>query len=155
MFKLTVERHIFIVYCKYTVVKTEFLFVMHPIILNILSRFLTKQQMRYIDRNPSKVRASAGGLIQFGVITLFILLIGFYVYGAYTLLIIFNLSVVLGYFWLIHHKTFNSQDAKNRPEAYDHVAGMGFAATYGLAFFVVFILVLVLSIAYVHGVVYE
>lgn len=127
---------------------------MHPILVNILSRFLTKQQMRYIERNPEKVKDSAGGLVKFGASIFFILLIEFFAYGTYTLLIIFNLSVVLGYFWLIHHKTFNSQDAKKRPEAYDHVAGMGFAATYGMAFFVIFFLVLVLSIFYVHGVVY-
>lgn len=127
---------------------------MHPIILNILSRFLTKQQMRYIDRNPGKVKDSAQSLIGLLGFVFIAFLIGLYAYGIYALLIVLNLSLTLGVFWLIYNSIFNSQGAKERPEAYDHVAGMGFAITYGLAFIVIFVFVLVQSISYVHGVVY-
>ena len=127
---------------------------MHPLLVKFLSRFLTKKQLRYIDRNQSEVKNRAESLMWTLFFILAAILVGFVAYGAHFFTVIINLSLTLGLFWLIFHSIFNSEDAKNRPEAYDHVAGMGFALTYGVAFIVIFLIVLALSISYVHGVVY-
>lgn len=127
---------------------------MHPFMSRILERFLTKKEMRYIERNPEKVADSIQGYAVFLSIIGIALLISFLIYGLYTLLILFNLALILGIYYLHYNSVFNSEDAKNRPEAYDHVAGMGFALNSGCLFIIIFIFVLVFSFSYVHRIVY-
>lgn len=127
---------------------------MHPFMSRILSRFLTKKEMRYIERNPGKVADSIQGYAVFLSFISFVLLISFLIYGLYTLLILFNIALILGIFYLHYNSIFNSEDAKNRPEAYDHVAGMGFALNSGCLYIIIFIFVFVGSVSYVDRIVY-
>ena len=127
---------------------------MHPVVSRILGRFLTKKEMRYIERNPGKVSDSIQSYAVLLSVIGLALLISFLFYGLYTFFILFNLALVLGIFYLHYNSVFNSEDAKNRPEAYDHVAGMGFALNSGCLFIIIFIFVLIFSVSYVHTAVF-
>ena len=127
---------------------------MHPVVSRILGRFLTKKEMRYIERNPGKVADSIQSYAVLLSVIGLALLISFLFYGLYTFFILFNLALVLGIFYLHYNSVFNSEDAKNRPEAYDHVAGMGFALNSGCLFIIIFIFVLIFSVSYVHTAVF-
>ena len=127
---------------------------MHPVVSRILGRFLTKKEMRYIERNPGKVADSIQSYAVLLSVIGLALLISFLFYGLYTFFILFNLALVLGIFYLHYNSVFNSEDAKNRPEAYDHVAGIGFALNSGCLFIIIFIFVLIFSVSYVHTAVF-
>jgi hypothetical protein len=127
---------------------------MHPVVSRILGRFLTKKEMRYIERNPGKVSDSIQSYAVLLSVIGLALLISFLFYGLYTFFILFNLALVLGIFYLHYNSVFNSEDAKNRPEAYDHVAGIGFALNSGCLFIIIFIFVLIFSVSYVHTAVF-
>ena len=127
---------------------------MHPFMSRILERFLTKKEMRYIERNPGEVADSIQSYAVLLSVIGLALLISFLFYGLYTFFILFNLALVLGIFYLHYNSVFNSEDAKNRPEAYDHVAGIGFALNSGCLFIIIFIFVLIFSVSYVHTAVF-
>ena len=127
---------------------------MHPVVSRILGRFLTKKEMRYIERNPGEVADSIQSYAVLLSVIGLALLISFLFYGLYTFFILFNLALVLGIFYLHYNSVFNSEDAKNRPEAYDHVAGIGFALNSGCLFIIIFIFVLIFSVSYVHTAVF-
>lgn len=127
---------------------------MHPVVSRILGRFLTKKEMRYIERNPGEVADSIQSYAVLLSVIGLALVISFLFYGLYTFFILFNLALVLGIFYLHYNSVFNSEDAKNHPEAYDHVAGMGFALNSGCLFIIIFIFVLIFSVSYVHTAVF-
>ena len=122
--------------------------------IKFLSLFLSKQSIRYIQKHPHKVSSASSDMLSASMFVLIPLFLGFLYYGVYVFIIIFSLLFTLFMFYLVYDSIFNSEDAKQRPEAYDHVAGMGFAITYGLLFVVIFIIVLIVSISFVDTLVY-
>lgn len=122
--------------------------------IKFLSLFLSKQSIRYLKKHPDKARSASSDMLSASLIVLIPLFLGFLYYGVYVFIIILCLFITLFIFYLVYSSIFNSEDARQRPEAYDHTAGMGFAITYGLMFIVIFIIVLLVSINFVDTLVY-
>ena len=123
--------------------------------MKILGRFLTKKQLRYIERNPHKVEMAIKSYIPGLAILCILIISSLLIYGMYTFLILINLLITILVFRSIYNSIFNSEDAVNRPEAYDHKAGMGFACTYGVVFLIIFFCVLMGSVSFVHNIVFS
>ena len=124
-------------------------------LMKILGMFLTKKQLRYIERNPHKVEMEFKSYIPGLAILCTLIILSLFIYGMYTFIILMNLFITIMVFRSIFNSVFNSEDAKEQPWAYDHKAGIGFACTYGVVFLIIFLCVLIGSISFVHNIVFN
>lgn len=117
-------------------------------LMKILGRFLTKKELRYIERNPYKVEMAIKSYIPGLAILSTLIILSLFIYGMYTFLILMNLLITILVFWGISNILFNSEGGELTP-------GVVFACTYRVVFIIIFFCVLIGSISFVHNIVFN